>query len=795
MLSKFGEAILATPDRHALYDMVCRIAVEFGQLRMAFVAEVDHEARVALPVAACGLGVSTLLGSSPVIAIGREAMGFNTVHAALLGGNCEVCNDLAGAPPTALWRDIAVNCGLLACAAIPFKSNGTTIGVLVMFAGEKDFFLEDEIELAMSVANTMSFALEAWERERQRQQAEALSIRLAAIVESSDDPILSHDINGLITSWNKGAEKTFGYSADEIVGTSFFRLVPEEHHEREKQIADQIINGSEGLDSHETVRRTKSGQLINVSVTISPIKSASGDIVGVSRVSRDITHAKRVEARLRRLMDSNVQGVFFWEMNGGVIDANDAFLDLTRFTREDLRAGRINWAAMTPPEHAHLDRYALQTIAERGICTPYEKEFVRRDGSRVAILIGAANFEDVPNEGVCFVLDLTEQKKLEGQVLQAQKMESIGALAAGVAHDFNNILAVIQMQADLLKSSDDMKPHHLEATDDIVAAVERAATLTRQLLLFSSREVFQPQDIELRESITETLKMIRRILGEHIQMEVKFDSRPLHVHADRGMIDQILLNLVVNARDAMPLGGRLVIEAFGVDFDGSMVVQPSQERTGSFVCLSVSDSGLGIPAADLPRIFEPFFTTKDVGKGTGLGLATVFGIVRQHQGWVTAYSEVGHGATFRVYLPLLPSTGLLKPTQPTPRAAPTGNETILLVEDDAGLRVSMRTTLLRLGYRIFEAPNAVQAQQIFRENRGDIRLLLTDMVMPGGMTGLDLTEWAVANKPDLKVVCMSGYSNELVARASPAIGAASCLTKPFQAIELAQAVRNALDRD
>jgi PAS domain S-box-containing protein len=688
-----------------------------------------------------------------------------------------------------------VNSGLVANAVIPFKLNGATVGLLVLFAGERDFFLKDEVELAVSVANTMSFALEAWEREERRRHAEALSDRLAAIVESSDDPIFSHDTHGIITSWNKGAERTFGYSADEVVGTSFLCLVPQEHHEREMQIADKVINGSEGLDSHETVRLTKSGQLINVSVTISPVRDAAGDIVGVSRVSRDITHAKRVEARLRRLMDSNVQGVFFWDMNGSVIDANDAFLDMTRFTREDLKAGHINWSAMTPPEHAHLDRYAIQAILERGICTPYEKEFVRKDGSLVPILIGSATFEDMPDEGVCFVLDLTEQKKLEGQVLQAQKMESIGALAAGVAHDFNNILAVIQMQADLLKADEDIKPHHVEAADDIVTAVERAASLTRQLLLFSSREVFQPQDLELSESITETLKMIRRILGEHIQMEVKLDPRPLHVHADRGMMDQVLLNLVVNARDAMPLGGRLVIETFAVDFDGSMVFQRSPERLGSFVCLSVSDSGCGIPPADLPRIFEPFFTTKDVGKGTGLGLATVFGIVRQHQGWVTAYSEVGHGATFRVYMPRLPAVAVLTPTQPTRRVAPAGNETILLVEDDAGLRVSMRTNLQRLGYRILEAQNGAQALHVFQEHQGEIRLLLTDMVMPGGMTGMELTERALANNPNLKVVCMSGYSNELVAKALPVAGVATFLTKPFQAIELAQTVREALDRD
>jgi PAS domain S-box-containing protein len=690
-------------------------------------------------------------------------------------------------------REAAWKGGLLASASFPFKLHGVIRGVLTLFAGEKAYFLKDEVELMASVANTMSFALDAWEREEQRKRAEALSIQLAAVVESSDDPILSNDTRGIITSWNRGSEKTFGYSAEEVVGTPFLRLVPEEHHAKEQAIYEQVIHGSEGMDSHETVRRTKSGQLIHVSVTVSPIRNAAGDIVGVSRVSRDITQAKRVETRLRRLMDSNVQGVFFWDLNGEVIDANDAFLTLTRFTREDLKAGRINWVTMTPPEYHAVDQRAIEELVARGICTPYEKEFIRNDGTRAAILLGSARFEDAPNEGVCFVLDLTDQKRLERQVVQAQKMESIGALAAGVAHDFNNVLAVIQMQADLLKATGHITPDQLEAADDITAAVGRASTLTRQLLLFSSREMFQPRDIDLSESIADTLKMIRRIVGEHIKMEVKLASQPMHVHADRGMMDQVLLNLVVNARDAMPDGGRIIIETSGVDIDGSMGLRASDERVGSFVCLSVSDSGCGIPAADLPRVFEPFFTTKEVGKGTGLGLATVFGIVRQHNGWVNVYSEVGNGATFRVYLPRLSSQGVPKLARPVMPAAPGGRETILLVEDDPELRLSVRRILSQLGYHILEAGSGHDALEVLSGNSIEVHLLLTDMVMPGGMTGTALAARAHAEHPELKVIFMSGYSPELVGKGSHMADAAACLTKPFQAIELARAVRAALD--
>jgi len=249
--------------------------------------------------------------------------------------------------------------------------------------------------------------------------------------------------------------------------------------------------------------------------------------------------------------------------------------------------------------------------------------------------------------------DITEQRSLEAQIRQSQKMEGIGQLAGGVAHDFNNILAVIQMQSDLIKGTSGLSSDQLAYAEEIGVTVERAAALTRQLLLFSRREVFQPRDSDLSESIANTAKMLKRILGENVQVQLKFASQPMFLHADAGMMDQVLLNLAVNARDAMPQGGQLIIETSGVEFDELAASQSAQARPGSFVCLSVSDSGCGIPPEILPKIFEPFFTTKDVGKGTGLGLATVFGIVQQHQGWINVYSELNHGTTFRIYFPRL----------------------------------------------------------------------------------------------------------------------------------------------
>jgi PAS domain S-box-containing protein len=386
-----------------------------------------------------------------------------------------------------------------------------------------------------------------------------------------------------------------------------------------------------------------------------------------------------------------------------------------------------------------------------------------------------------------------KRKQLEEQFRQAQKMEGIGQLAGGVAHDFNNILAVIQMQSDFLKGSEGLSADQSEVADEISTTVERAAALTRQLLLFSRREVFQPRDLDLSESVTNTAKMLRRVLGENVQMQLKLASQPLFVNADAGMMDQVLLNLSVNARDAMPNGGQLVIETSGVEFDEFAATQSAQARPGSFVCLSVSDSGCGIPPEIVPKIFEPFFTTKEVGKGTGLGLATVFGIAQQHQGWVAVYSEVGHGTTFRIYLPRLARDATPKTAQSGLTQKRGGDETILLVEDDPSLRLSVRKSLSQLGYRILEAPTGVKALEVWKQNRADIRLLLTDLVMPDGMTGKDLAQRILGEKPDLKVIYMSGYSAEVVGKDFPLRDGHNFLTKPFQAAKLAKTVRDRLD--
>jgi two-component system cell cycle sensor histidine kinase/response regulator CckA len=390
--------------------------------------------------------------------------------------------------------------------------------------------------------------------------------------------------------------------------------------------------------------------------------------------------------------------------------------------------------------------------------------------------------------------DITEQRKLEMQFRQSQKMEAFGQLAGGVAHDFNNILAVIQLQAGLVKSSPNLSQELIDFAGNIEDAAERGANLTHQLLFFSRKQMMQPQNLQLEEVISSMTRMLGRTLGEHIQLQFKFFEEALCIQADRGMIDQILLNLTVNARDAMPKGGNITIETSAVEFDEATAPRTPQARPGSFVCLSVADEGCGIPPEILPRIFEPFFTTKEVGKGTGLGLATVFGIVQQHKGWINVDTAVGRGTTFRVYLPRSVKTPDDKFSWPSTEAIRGGNETILLVEDESALRSSVRIALSRLGYQVLEAANGAEALEVWQQHAGKIRLLLTDLMMPGGMLGRELAEQLLQQNPDLKVVFTSGYSLEIVSSDFPLEEGFNFLTKPFEAQKLAHTIRKRLDQ-
>jgi two-component system, cell cycle sensor histidine kinase and response regulator CckA len=448
---------------------------------------------------------------------------------------------------------------------------------------------------------------------------------------------------------------------------------------------------------------------------------------------------------------------------------------------------------MTPDEAHRVSALFAAIAAARRPLVGLENTLRHRDGSLVVVEttgvpIFGADGEYRGYRGMD--RNVSERKRLEEQLRQAQKLEAIGQLAGGVAHDFNNILAAAMMHLGLMQANPDLDAETQAGLKELEHETERAASLTRQLLMFSRRSLLDVRRLDLNELVTNLLKMLRRLIGEHI--DLRFDTRgaPATVDGDVGMLEQVLVNLVVNARDSMPGGGRISIGSEVVTVRREQLPARDGRQEGRFVCLSVTDTGSGMERQTLERIFEPFFTTKEAGKGTGLGLAVVHGIVGQHRGWIEVESEVGRGTTFRLFLPQGPGRPEETPESREKKSVRGGKETVLLVEDDKALRRLVTKLLTSLGYRVLEADNGQQALATWRQHGAEIDLLFTDMVMPEGMTGRELYERLHAERPGLRTIISSGYSPDPIQVTREGM---LYLPKPYNMTTLAHVVRCCLE--
>ncbi|MBZ5658250.1 MAG: PAS domain S-box protein [Acidobacteriia bacterium] len=508
---------------------------------------------------------------------------------------------------------------------------------------------------------------------RTAQQLGDYRARLASIVDSSEDAILSKDLQGTITSWNKGAERIYGYTAAEVVGKPISMLTPKDRPNEIASILEKIRRG-ESIEHHETIRVTKNGHHLNMSISVSPLRDTSGNIAGASVIARDITAQKKTEDHLR----------------------------------------------------------------------------------------------------------------------QAQKMEAVGRLAGGVAHDFNNILGIITSCTELLRDRVDPQAEYSQYITHIRKASERGASLTRQLLAFSRKSVVQFQVLDLNDRLKDVGKLLRPLMGDDVEVLIvpKFSSAV--IEADPGQLDQIVVNLAVNARDAMPHGGKFILETTTVYLDETFSAQHGPMIPGKYVMLAVSDTGSGMDESTQARIFEPFFTTKELGKGTGLGLATVYGIVQHSGGHIWVYSELGRGTTFKIYFPNAEhKIGIAtKPEVESALPKPEGT-TILLVEDDEIMRSLTRQLLVEQGYRVIEAADGRAALEGLAAHPGRIDLLLTDVVMRG-MSGPELVTRVSQSHPSAKVVYMSGYTGELITEHEILKSGITLLEKPFTRSALLKTVHTSL---
>lgn len=683
-----------------------------------------------------------------------------------------------------------------------------------------------EVKAASFSAEDRRFTVALARDLTERKKAEA-SLRLfRSLIDHSTDAIEVVDpATGCFLDVNEQACRLHGYTRDEYLALTVQDLASLGGAQSWHGVADEIRQA--GSQVTEGQRRRKDGSIFPVEVNISYCRL---DREYMLAIVRDIAARKNAEDALRRSrehLDALIRTVdgIVWEAEPGAHQftfvspraerllgypvqqwLEDPSFWSTHIHRDDRDHAVCCWSACVREQRDHEIEYRMLAADGRSVWLRDLVSVVIADGRVVAL------------RGI--MVDVTERRRLEEQLRQSQKMEALGQLAGGVAHDLNNILTTIIMEAELAigsaESGNDGGAAAPDAYGDrdgqgdaggarptanelmrgmlqIRGAAERAADLTRRLLLVSRKQVMKPRLMDLNEVVSHIAQMLERLIGEDVTLTLKVDTSPRLLRADAGMLDQVILNLAVNARDAMPNGGRLEIETGETIIDEAAARANPDAAPGRYVWLSVTDTGCGIPPDVLPRIFEPFFTTKDHGKGTGLGLATVYGIVKQHRGWIRVDTQVGRGSTFRIALPASEGSSAAPEAQPRARARGDG-ETILLVEDEDSVRRIARTVLERHGYHVIEAASGTEALEICQQTRrGTIALLLTDLVMPGGMTGQQLAAHLRAGEPGLKIVYTSGYSAEIAGRELSLGPGSNFLQKPFSPETLLDTVRRTLD--
>jgi PAS domain S-box-containing protein len=756
-----------------------------------------------------------------------------------------------------------------------------------------------------------------------RKRAEEAVVWLAAIVESSQDAIIGKNLDGRITSWNKGAESMYGYAADEMIGEDISLLIPPGSPDEGPRILAELRAGRR-IENFETARIAKNGNLVDVSLTVSPVLDPDGSVIGGSSIARDITARKTAEEALRKANETSVyaspipiiaadtkshvtiwnpaaeklfgwsekevigrpipivpqyetatvaalhrrlmagetltgvevhrqkrdgssvavslsatplwdasnkvrgiigfltditerkraeealraaeekyrgifenalEGVYQSTPDGKYVSANPALARMFGFDSPqeltDTRNDITNQEYVTPQSRADF----VRELENRGVVRNFEYQAYRRDGKAIWVSANAHAVRDTEGRILYFegtVQDITQSRELEQQLRQMQKIEAVGRLAGGVAHDFNNILMAISSYADLLYGKTPESDARRRYIDEISKATDRAASLTQGLLAFSRKQVISPKVLDLNALIAAQTEMLKRLIPENIELRFMPGDALGRVRVDPGQVEQIVMNLVINARDATPNGGTILLETSNAELDQKDCGLQHPAQSGRYVMIAVSDSGCGMSAETQAHIFEPFFTTKEQGKGTGLGLAIVFGIVKQSGGYIFLHSEPDHGSTFKIYLPQVEAADQTEDDESSDRSF-RGNETILLVEDEDAVRESASEYLAENGYTVLKAKHGPDALKIADQHSRPIHLMLTDLIMPQ-MSGRELSERITSVHPETKVLFMSGYSNNLLSNEQILDPKHVLLQKPFRLSVLGKRITEILGR-
>jgi len=661
--------------------------------------------------------------------------------------------------------------------------------VLALFIGRKRNRLYNQL-------------LETAARNRETTERLALSEeRYRLLLDSTGEGIFGVDMNGHCTFCNPAALRLLGYSdASEILGKDTHALL---HHSRKDGTpypagecpAVKARVAGRGVHIDDEVYWRKDGTSFDVEYWCFPMLH-DGRLIGKVTAFLDISARKRDEEVMRQLADiveSSQDAIISLSCDGTIRSWNAGAERVFGYLEAEVMGKPV--AMLSSPEEQDEYRHVLEKIEAHQKVDQWETSRIRKDGQRIDISLTASPMTDASGKltGVSAIIrDITERKSLQAQLLQAQKMDALGQVAGAVAHDFNNLLMVINGSAELLH--DRIKSSRAAGgyLGQIKQATEQAAGLTRQLLAFSRKQKLQPRVLNLNEVIQGMGAMLPRVLRSDIEITTHLGTSLACVRADQTQIEQVILNLAVNARDAMPHGGRLTLETADVEFDEEYAHSHLGVHPGSYVMLAVSDTGTGMDEQTQARIFEPFFTTKPQGQGTGLGLATVHGIVKQSQGWIWVYSELGRGTTLKVYLPRVEGAPAAVPREKTTKRSLRGSETILVVEDQEGIRGLAAGVLQELGYKVLQAADGLAALHMAEKHKTGINLLLTDVIMPK-MSGRELVNQLSALDPQLKVLMMSAYPESHSANESGQEKIDGFIQKPFSLRDLATKVREILD--
>jgi PAS domain S-box-containing protein len=765
----------------------------------------------------CG-EAATVLGADAVVVLMPTAAGTVQVagQAGLPAGDCTCTSSnwdellaadstidaLAGwtRPPAAAVKFAQATDTRFVTVAPVHTSDGP--GALLLLNRYRSLFAEDDITAFTALAHRAAALAGRADILAERQS-------LALIVESSHDAIIGKTLDGVITSWNTGAEQLYGYRRDEMLGQDAAMLFPPGQQHSEQQLMARLAAG-DGIDQHRVQRRRKDGATITVSLTLSPITDANGHAAGVASISRDVSERERAEAMFEGLLEAAPDAIIGVTRDGTIALINAQAERLFGYRRDELLGQSVD---LLVPErlrgtHPHHRNGYFTQPRKRAMGAGAALAAVRKDGTEFPAeislsavdtdhgMIATTAIRDVTDRLIAQaererLITQAERDAAEKRLQHTRRLESLGQLAGGVAHDFNNILAVISNYAEMISETLDMPtPEPTDLADarkdcgQISRAAERATRLTKQLLSFGRRDITQAEILNLNHVIGDIEPMLRRSIGEHIHLITTPDRDLWPVHADPGQIEQILVNLAVNARDAMPGGGTMSIDTTNAEISDDDL-DSSPLPVGRYVRVRISDTGSGMPPEVIERAFEPFYTTKPKGSGTGLGLATVYGIATAAGGDVHLYSENGIGTTVTVILPAVDArhhaTDTVATIEPTTVESP--HETVLMVEDEDDLRVITGRILTRAGYHVLTASGGEQAIHLAQTHPGPIHLLLTDVIMPK-MTGNDVADRIRAIRPGIPVLYMSGYAEPVLTENGTLPEGVTIVEKPFTSREL-----------